>query len=512
MLLHVAIALVLSSIPTHVAVAQAAPRAIAPDSGCGCAEQLTALVDKVEHDYVAFAMEVKGGKRADYDRMKARTFVDARKAKGDACLPLLRRYTYWFKDGHLFLSDVFGTIDTTARTPNHTHLAMDEAMVRATLERRGNSLDPIEGIWSSSSGYRVGVVRDSTRAGRFIAVMLTDTVAGWRPGDLKAEFVRSPDGTYATTIYSREHVALHPSVYMPDGDGARIYRGVLLHMAPFTWAKEFPEVPGDAARLASADPRAPLLFTSSADSGVIVLSMASFSFEHRKLLDSLLAANDARIRAARIFIIDVRDNEGGSGAMPDPLKTYLGKRDSTRHGGKTWRGSPQVLSSADNIKYFTQMMSQGWIPKHLVERMTGHEGSIVPFSDPKDSSAAAKPSEPDPDDTATVKPGPRHVAILADRGVVSAGPAFLLWARQYDHVTVFGENSGAMIDYQNVNVVRFGCPSAGLFLGYPTLAASEKLPADGINSTGVIPDVRIPPNDQPYRAIMEYYRTHQDTP
>jgi C-terminal processing protease CtpA/Prc len=129
-------------------------------------------------------------------------------------------------------------------------------------------------------------------------------------------------------------------------------------------------------------------------------------------------------------------------------------------------------------------------------------GKVVPFEDP-DSAASAPQATTE--DTAT--PRPRNVAILMDGAVVSAGEAFVLAAMKNEKVTLFGENTGGVIDYQNVTITRVpGCPSLGINLGYPTLAASDRLPAGGVNATGVAPDVRIGRAVRdPIRFIINYY-------
>jgi C-terminal processing protease CtpA/Prc len=90
---------------------------------------------------------------------------------------------------------------------------------------------------------------------------------------------------------------------------------------------------------------------------------------------------------------------------------------------------------------------------------------------------------------------------------VSAGEAFLLSAMRNTKVTVFGENTGGVIDLQNVRIVRLACHDRGLLLGYPTIAASAKLPDGGLNATGIAPDVRIPAGvEDPIAFILSHYR------
>ena len=108
-----------------------------------------------------------------------------------------------------------------------------------------------------------------------------------------------------------------------------------------------------------------------------------------------------------------------------------------------------VLSSPDNIAYFGQMQSQGWVPANLVERMRANPGTVIPFDDPNSANSAQPESAAD-----SATPLPRNVAILMDGAVVSAGEAFVLNAMKNEKVTLFGENTGGVIDYQSVTIVN----------------------------------------------------------
>jgi C-terminal processing protease CtpA/Prc len=162
-----------------------------------------------------------------------------------------------------------------------------------------------------------------------------------------------------------------------------------------------------------------------------------------------------------------------------------------------------VLSSPDNIAYFKQMQSEGWVPSKLVDRMRANPGKVIPFNDPESASNIAITPLGD-----VSTPLPRNVAILIDGAVVSAGEAFVLKAMKNQKVKLFGQNTGGVVDYQSVTIVNLlACSSLGLYLGYPTSAASARLPVGGINATGIPPDVRIPLKIRdPIKFIIDYYR------
>lgn len=94
-----------------------------------------------------------------------------------------------------------------------------------------------------------------------------------------------------------------------------------------------------------------------------------------------------------------------------------------------------------------------------------------------------------------------------DNSIVSAGEAFINRVMKFKKVTLFGENTAGVIDYQSTYGASLsGCPTKGLFIGYPMFAASTRLPEGGINKTGIEPDIRISEKEEnPVRFIIDYY-------
>jgi len=328
--------------------------------------------------------------------------------------------------------------------------------------------------------------------------MLSSDVERWTPGQVKAEFRKLSDKSYSVVFFSGRHYPLHPAVYLRGQQGgAAIRRGLLLHMPPITWGKAYPLKPDQVDLLDPTDPRLPTM--RSVGTSTIVVSVPSHSPEYASAFNALVEKFRERILNAETLIIDIRGDEGGSSWMTNALKPFMVTK--SKRSGQTVE-QPVVVSSPDNIGYFEQMKSQGWVPAHLVDRMKANPGKVIPFSDPESTNPSQeKPTE----DSAT--PHPRNVAILMDGAVVSAGEAFVLAAKENEKVTLFGEHTGGCIDYQNVTITRLAvCPALGLNLGYPTLAASGRLPVGGINSKGIAPMVSIGRSvKDPIRFIINYY-------
>jgi len=288
---------------------------------------------------------------------------------------------------------------------------------------------------------------------------------------VKAEFTALTPGTYGATLYVANHSPRHPLAEGRDTTsptGAKIFRGVLLEMAPRTWGKEFPLPPSEAGTLDPKDPRAPTLRVVGGDT--VVISIPSHS----------------------------PGDEGGSAGTTEALSPYIYTGvEKKRPAGND--DLPVVLSSPDNIHYYERGVAEHWAPPHLVERMKANPGKVISYSDDGRSPWHDEKLVPAPK-------APPHVALLLDDGIVSAGEAFILQAIKSSKVTHFGQNTAGCIDYQNVTMIPVGCPERRFYLGYPSIGGSGQLPKGDINHVGIPPDVRIPLGTaDPVGFIREYY-------
>jgi len=471
------------------------------NSDCNCLTIFNSLISKVESNYVGYHLAVAGKRDAQYRSLTEALRKRAQDTSSENCVFVLQDFVRFFRDGHMFINETpkLTDEDTARLTATAEQTGRKEEDIRHYLDANSAHLDPIEGVWFAKDGYRIGIMRDYKANRRdFVAVMLSSDVERWTPGQVKAEFRKLSDESYSVVFYSGRHYPLHPAVYLRGQQGgAAIRRGLLLHMPPITWGKAYPLKPDQVDVLDPTDPRRPTM--RSVGTSTIVVSVPSHSPEYASSFNALVEKFRERILNAETLIIDIRGDEGGSSWMTNALKQFMVTK--SKRSGRT-NEQPVVASSPDNIGYFEQMKSQGWVPAHLVDRMKANPGKVIPFSDPESTDPSQeKPAE----DSAT--PHPRNVAILMDGAVVSAGEAFVLAAKENEKVTLFGEHTGGCIDYQNVTITRLPvCPALGLNLGYPTLAASDKLPVGGINSTGIAPMVSIGRAiKDPIRFIINYY-------
>lgn len=212
------------------------------NSSCVCLDVFNRAVSKIESNYAAYHLEIRGKRDAEYRRFVKEMKQKARRASTVDCIFVLQDFVRFFRDGHLFVQEdpKLTDEDVSRLTEAAEQTGRTETEIRRYLDANKNRLDPIEGIWYNSEGHRFGIVRDNKPGRRdFAAILLSEKVERWKVGQVKAEFKKLPDGSYSNIFYSGRHFPLHLEIYERGRRGGAILRrnGLLLHIAPITWGK-----------------------------------------------------------------------------------------------------------------------------------------------------------------------------------------------------------------------------------------------------------------------------------
>lgn len=231
-----------------------------------------------------------------------------------------------------------------------------------------------------------------------------------------------------------------------------------------------------AAPREPADPTVAML-----DDSTVVLRLPDFNQRLKPAIDSVVAANRARILATPYLIVDVRGNGGGW------TESYASVLPLVATGPIVVRGT-SVRASEGNIAYMREMAAApGMAPairdrvRALIPEMEARRGGFVPVDEDREIRFD------------TVHALPRAVAVLVDRRCASSCEQFALDARQSRRVVVVGaERTRGMLDYGNVRTVRL--PSGERRLHLPT-SRSRRLPAEPLDATGVVPTLRVPADE-----------------
>lgn len=436
-----------------------------------CPAYLEGFQSKIAANYGGFPLEVRGARREAYERFTRDLRTRAARTRFDDCFPVLDTLIQWFEDPHLFVFQ-YRTLDsaTAARVRNAvTHHAVSEPSIRDALRRRGPALDPIEGIWTDGR-LRVAITRSAP--GRFDAVVLTPDSGSWHVGDVRGTLTRRPSD-YRAEWYEPDY-----SSRVLTG---RVYRGVTLRLSPLLLVREYPVKPEDMGLADVRDPRRPTLQLRA---GTVIVSIPSHSPQYKPVLDSLVGTAAAELRSVDHLIVDLRGNEGGSSYMSDTLLPYIMTRERKTERYPE-RGGAVMLSSPDQIRYAQRAFGSDTtrFVRTLIQRMQDNPGRFVPFTEPGESRPETFPD--------SLIYGPKRVAVMVDRGTVSASEVLVLKALRSNRAVVIGEPTEGALDYQSTSIVRVFPGAERWYLGYPTITRDTLLPLDGMRGKGIAPQVRV---------------------
>jgi hypothetical protein len=236
----------------------------------------------------------------------------------------------------------------------------------------------------------------------------------------------------------------------------------------------------------AADPRAPRLQVLGKNT--LVLTLPTFAEGYGSVMQRFLAEQHAVLAAHRNWIVDVRNNDGGSDSTYHPLLAWL--LDGELRGNTIeWFATPANAQAQEDVCALVSDQAacrQMMAPKAAAIR-AAQPGSFVNIG-----------SQPVVVEHIKLEPKrPARVAVLIDQPCGSSCEQFVLEARTGSRVKVLGRPTFGVLDYSNL---RPHTLPSGRLLFYAT-TRSTRLPAMRIDGVGVAPDILLPkPQDEAGRA------------
>lgn len=445
---------------------------------CGCSTMLESLITKTESNYAGFIHKVKEQDSTSYVKLKAQVRKEAIPISFDNCFSILDRYVSFFKDGHLFVFE--SPASPTPKQSDSIALQLLRYATPTQFEKAINpqkNVDAIVGTWQNTD-YKMAVIKKD--ATHFEAVVLNSKIEKWKPGMVKMEIEKNEEGNYNIALYRNDFAKIH-------FNNVHIYKNVVLPFGNYRFIKTSPEN-AELNYVNANNPQLPILKPIDKDNVLLTIPSALINGAY---LDSLLQRYEKEINTAQNLIIDIRGNLGGNfiwGKLYDIANTVIVPPKIDPKEDYFF-----MLASEDNATYFAnfstyykQQKDTAGIQYYdsLATTIKRNIGSILKFSY----------YNPFPDTaTRVVQAFPKKIAIIMDKGVGSAAEAFVLWMKENSSRVVFyGDNTYGMIDYQNINMVPFGCKeNTTYYFGYPTLF-SKDIKTNPLNPTGIKPDIYIP--------------------
>jgi hypothetical protein len=443
---------------------------------CPCSPALDFTIKKIEANYPGMKDKVTATTQAAYQALADSLKTASTRPENQfrqPCAAILTAYLRFFKDGHLGLNIANNPASENkdsiralyAKSPTVTYSAQD---FQTYLSTNSKKLKPLEGIWQNEAGnYKIGIRYQDNKYTGFI--LKADSIY-WLPGQIKMEII--PSGkSYTSNFYMRDHTLQTYPVNIDD-----INSGVFDIQNIGKWLKL------DATgKIVYKDyyPNYGIVSFKKLNNKTNLLTIRSFSETYRKLIDSIITANDKAIRGAENLIIDVRGNGGGSDISYYPLKKYLFTHPYTTIGA-------EILCTNDNIDKFRGLITNPvFTPQeqeNFRKRVKGMEEHLNQFwsSSPMYNNS----------DTLPVLATPKRIAIIIDSLCGSTTEQFLLDpVLNSKKATIFGTHSGGVLDY--ANNYFFNIPGTDFRVNYPTSRSRRIDIGKGIDNVGIQPHIKL---------------------
>lgn len=457
------------------------PVQLSAQDTCSCSRNLDRYVDMVTRDYSGFHDKVTSASQPRYDAL-----VDSLKHEAasntdkSACFKLLDTYRSFFWDKHLQLGGAFAPReDGGASDPPRTTSWTNERL-QAHFGAAG-SKDPITGIYQLET-YQVGIVHNDS-SGHYDAVIMKSGNPNWKEGMVKFTFTE-PSAGRATAQYWRGDMRMRNTVaYWVSGHIALSGIG--------NWHMINPPDGSMNARTFDLRHGTEVQWRLLNDT-TLYIKLGSCDLANKAVLDSLLAGNKKVLEDIPYWIVDFRDNGGGSTDVFQSLLPYLYTQPFKEYGVSHWLSPDNTAVLKDFLVENEKMMDAG---SARSIRALVKQGEARPNTWHIGQGETTRLNKHEM---------PRRVAILANSGTASSGEAFLEVARGISAKSViFGENTGGFMDYGDVMPHDLHCD--GLIAAIPTSRMNRIDHGLSYDKDGIAPDVRIGPTEPDWITFVQHY-------
>ena len=213
-------------------------------------------------------------------------------------------------------------------------------------------------------------------------------------------------------------------------------------------------------------------------STIFYLKISSFRYENIIPVKELIERHKKQIEKAKAFIIDVRDNFGGTDDVYQPLLPYI-LTNPLRIMNVEFLATNTLI---DGLRDYALQNTH----KDSTNTIQQIEDGLREYKDNLGNFVLYDGKKVTIDTIELKSKSPAQIVILANHNVASAGENFLFSARQSKKVKILGTPSMGVLDYGSIREFKFGCDNFILYL--PTYR-SARLPQYPIDNIGIQPDV-----------------------
>lgn len=464
------------------------PASLLAQDTCSCSSNLDRYIDLVTRNYSGFRDKVAPGNQAEYQvLLDSLRYVASITSDKTLCFGVLDTYRTFFYDKHLQLGGPYAPSanDGVAGSPPIT-TDWTAATLKTYFKAHDKDLRSLEGVWVLDA-YEVGIVHDST-SNAFQAVITKAANSNWKEGMVKFTLPEL-EGDRAMVHYRRGDMSLSEV-------STRLVQDHLVMDGIGTWRKVLP------APKEPIDERTFELTYGSevqwklVDDSTLYIKLGSCDLKNKAVLDSLVSANKSLLDRIPNWVVDFRDNGGGSTDVFQCLLPYLYTKPLKEYGVSHWMSPENTMVLKDFLRENKKMMEA--TSAREVERLVEH-GEKHPNTWHIGNGSTTRFKKHDM---------PRRIAILANRYTASSGESFVEIARgMSSRSVIFGENTGGFMDYGDVMPHDLGCD--GLGAAVPTSRMNRLDHGLAYDKEGITPDVRISSEETDWiRYVRTYWVQH----
>ncbi|MDZ7878303.1 MAG: S41 family peptidase [Saprospiraceae bacterium] len=459
-------------------------------SECNCAQNFTVLQQKVRNNYAGFDNRINAKNKAVFAVLTDSVAkVTVKITDGYACYTLMERWISFFRDGHLYLTTTYPPTGESPNSPKMTGL--DSLAFDTYLKQNKDKLSPLEGIWRDDDGsYMVAIKRDDPASAAFSATILKAKSTKWKVG-MQKFILKGTEDAFKMEYFMGD--------FSVKKDNGKQQENLLILEQLGAWEKVFPEpkIKLDPQKVANDQ----IANFKILDDQTSYLRVKTFN-AGPDVIDNIIKENRERLLNTPRLIIDIRGNGGGSNSNYHSILPFFYTQPYTLEGKGAF-----VLASEDNIAIEKKTYEQAWNSlseeskkmhakdydgwKKYVDTMAMNQGKRYYYA----------PSEVTKFDSITTNP--KQVAILMDKNCYSTAEWFVMEAEYSKKVTLFGQNTGGVMDNTNVRPHALACPA------YTILAASGRRGgADEreIDNIGFKPNVYIDEKEEDWvKFVLDYW-------
>ncbi|TDX84066.1 S41 family peptidase [Epilithonimonas xixisoli] len=434
---------------------------------CSCNETLQKIISKIESEYPGFDIKTKD--KLLYNSVKENAIKASAEAKSDDnCLEILKSYTGFFKDRHIW---VLPNGNSTPQIANNVSsknvskpLNINLGKFKKEVQTQKNSF---EGIWKDDS-YEIGIKKLNEKES--VGFIIKANPKFWKPNEVKLRLFS--DGTYE--YYMQDHSSQKGTYKMIDNS--------LLYFDDIksAFTKSFPQSNLNENEIEDKINEINGFYIKKLTPKTTIIKMQYFSYMFVNTIEKLIEKNKTLLENSEFLIIDVRDNGGGTDNAYQKILPYL-VTNSVRNVGAEYLASPTLIKTMEN--YLLGVKKDSIKNKDEIsdinsrlKLLKANLGKYVNYNQNKVNISSVSPA---------VK-SPSQIVVLANNHTGSAAENFLLNAKQSKKVKLMGIPSSGVLDYANAMFFEYGCDNYKLLM--PTYK-SFRLPDYPIDNIGVQPDI-----------------------